>query len=99
MSDNVVHLTPGKDTPHMHGTAYCMNCKHEWNAVSPAGAVEFECIKCGAMKGVYKYAALPENTPIFQCNCENLLFVVMEKGIMCANCGMPTDWDGIAGSF
>lgn len=44
-----------KNSPHWSGTAYCVGCKHEWEAAAPTGTINIECPVCGLPKGVPKY--------------------------------------------
>jgi DNA-directed RNA polymerase subunit RPC12/RpoP len=83
--------------PHMTGTAVCMNCRHEWQAVAPQGTPVLECPECRCFKGVWKnYVFADVGQSAWQCGkCQNEFFVMMPDRIMCANCGEPQHgmWD------
>jgi DNA-directed RNA polymerase subunit RPC12/RpoP len=70
------------------GPARCMDCKHEWIAVAPAGTRFFECPSCASGKGFFKHPFYPEeDTYSWACNCGNDLFFVQTDGILCPGCG------------
>lgn len=77
---------------HGQGTALCIACRHEWQAVVPTGTTEFECPACGTMKGKWKFEFRPE-APVWTCNCGNDIFYMTELGHMCANCGIYQRYD------
>lgn len=74
--------------PHMQGLAVCLACKHEWQGVSPIGVCDLECPECGLMKGVYYSNCLPDDKPIWTCNCGCHHFVLLESYFMCVHCGL-----------
>ena len=85
----VVNLKERQE-PHIGGTAMCMNCKHEWQAVLPQSCEwwnnAIECPKCHTERGVMKYNCAPGDE-IWQCNCGSIHFVICNKDLMCVNCG------------
>lgn len=90
MTNKIIQF-PVREMPHMTGEAVCLQCKHEWQAVTPIGITEFECPNCSVMKGVFKYNCQPDGEKkIFMCNCGNTYFVVTENSHLCALCGVET---------
>lgn len=82
--------------PHKSGTAKCIHCKHEWEAVAPADLSTFECPSCGLGKGVWYGICIPhEDEYIFQCKCGCDLFMVMQAGPHCVACGNVASWDDV----
>lgn len=77
-----------KTVPHGTGPAFCIGCKHEWEAVAPAGVVELQCPACESMKGRFRFLFdTYEGDRVWTCNCGNDLFRVTERGRLCVNCG------------
>lgn len=73
----------------LRGTARCMACKHEWEAVAPVGTVSgLECPGCGSMKGCYLHEII-DGDDLYVCNCGNDLMRINSAGCYCANCGAP----------
>lgn len=71
------------------GTIRCFGCKHEWQGVFEPGQIEFECPKCGTLKGRSKYECGPSDDEVYKCQCHNDLFVITRTGgPMCINCGL-----------
>lgn len=71
------------------GTAFCIACSHEWQAVVPTGTTEFECPACHTHKGKWKFEFSPAvGQQVRECNCGNQLFYLTPEGHMCANCGI-----------
>ncbi len=68
------------------GLAFCLHCKHEWQAVAPTGTTKLECPACLTMKGKYKFEFQPETRRV--CQCENDLFHLTPEGHLCPNCGI-----------
>jgi hypothetical protein len=83
--NNVVSLLERR--PHRSGNARCLNCKHEWVAVSPAGTITLECPSCATFQGVYLGVAQTELRQ-WQCVCEEFTFYIDENGAYCAHCGV-----------
>ena len=79
--------------PHSHGTAKCMNCKHEWEAVVPTGTHVLDCPQCESHRGMWKYPfAAPVGSAYLSCaNCdsEHLYTYIMQgaRYVRCASCG------------
>lgn len=73
------------------GKAMCGNCRHEWIAVSPIGALPLECPECGSVKGMWKNwfsrGFGDEEHPHWQCPCGCQFFAVTPYGIYCPNYG------------
>ena len=75
------------------GPAFCLACKHEWEAEAPEGVVSLECPSCGTMKGLYRYEHAPhKDTALWTCKCDNQLFLVTPQGIFCPNCGIYAEF-------
>ena len=73
--------------PHTQGTAKCLGCGHEWEAVIPCATVYCECPSCGLDKGVRLSLVLPYD-PLLTCDCGNIYFNVLEEGqLLCGLCG------------
>ncbi len=84
------------------GECKCLNCGHEWTAVSKRARrvhnpekknlgqqIILECPKCHIIRGVYKFPfTLPEGTAILMCNCGNDLLQLTPEGRFCPNCGV-----------
>lgn len=77
-----------KTERHGTGLAFCILCKHEWQAVAPLGTTQLQCPKCESHKGRFKFPFdPPEGTMRRVCNCGNDLFLLTTEGHLCANCG------------
>ncbi len=90
MTDNVFPFAPRppanpEDTPHAAGKARCLDCKHEWAGVAPAGVRWLECPACTLVRGRFIYWHLREGLG-WQCNCGNDLFHATPEGVYCPNC-------------
>jgi len=80
-----------ENKPHISGPVVCMNCKHEWVGVAPAGTYWLECKQCGTFKGVFK-GAIQCDCMTWECNCGNTLFEICPDGIHCPNCGVMQEF-------
>lgn len=76
-----------KRSTHIEGKALCIGCKHEWQAVAPAGTTWLECPECHAEKGIFRFRNMRIDEPHWTCSCGNDLFHVTPKGTYCPNCG------------
>lgn len=100
MTDNVIPLKPrsrepGGEEPRelwSQGTAVCLDCRHEWQAVAPQKTQFLECPGCGLEKGRFKFAFAKLDEPHWHCNCGNELFQITEQGAYCPNCGKDQEW-------
>ena len=71
------------------GEAFCIGCRHTWQAVSKTGDVDLECPSCGSTKGRYRFQFEPPEGLLRRvCDCGNDLFRLTPDGHMCANCGI-----------
>lgn len=71
------------------GLAFCLHCKHEWQAVAPAGTLNLECPECHTMKGKWKFEFYPrDDQDVRSCLCGNQMFYLTPEGHLCANCGI-----------
>ena len=90
---SVVQFKP-RETPNMQGSAYCMGCKHTWQAVAPVGTTDLQCPECQSMKGRFVNGCAPEDhIEVRECNCGNQLFWLTREGHMCANCGTYQEYE------
>lgn len=87
--------TPKKNL-HLAGTAKCLACGTEWQAVAPVGTTHLECPKCRTKMGVVKYPfGAGDGEAEWQCNCGcNVFRIVADehhkfKAVMCLRCGTP----------
>ena len=46
---NVTRIADAR--PHLCGPAYCVDCRHKWEAVAPIGMTVMTCPNCGQNKG------------------------------------------------
>jgi hypothetical protein len=103
MSDKVIQFPGKKDEPdeidvedghHLAGSARCMKCKYEWQAVTPVGHIEsLECPECHLHFGVMIFPTMPE--AFWTCgHCECHIFSVsgISKEILCWQCGSIQVW-------
>lgn len=79
-----------KYEPHLSGKAQCLECKAEWEAVTPIGTISMECPVCGLMKGVHKGIAVPQEAWICNCGCYH--FFANREGVHCCYCGVTQDF-------
>lgn len=80
--------------PHVEGTAMCIICQHEWQAVAPIGARWLECPICHAKRGVFKHVIdLPAGGFTFICKCSGVVFYIAPDGPKCLGCGFKHSWD------
>jgi DNA-directed RNA polymerase subunit RPC12/RpoP len=79
-----------KKEQYTEGVARCMNCHHEWHAVTPFSHYEttdwLECPECGFEKAKLKYP-FSIGKEYWACNCGNDLFHISTEFIYCPNCG------------
>ncbi|KZZ72362.1 hypothetical protein A3765_28560 [Oleiphilus sp. HI0130] len=87
MEGKVVNMT--KYRPHLSGNARCLQCSHEWVAVTPIGTTELECPECKTLKGVMKGLVAPQT--VWECACGSQLFFIDPQGTMCSMCGSRPD--------
>lgn len=73
--------------PHREGSAKCLQCQYEWQAVAPIGTTELECPTCGLMKGAFRYTVQTEH-PQWECKCGSFVFYIDQHSPYCANCGI-----------
>ncbi len=97
--DNVINLQDRieKDgQSFISGLAKCLNCKHEWIAVSESLVPYDECLECpscGLHKGKYAYPFLREGL-VWTCGCGNSLMQICPNGkAFCPNCGEHQYYD------
>lgn len=75
------------------GSAVCIGCRHEWEAVAPVGTHQLECPKCHTMKGIFRhpFGSAPGDS-VFQCNCGcEAMTAYFHKGkfwFQCMSCGI-----------
>lgn len=88
MSD-VVNLSEEREKrqPHASGKARCLDCKHEWVAVSPLDTYWLQCPGCSLMRGKYLFPFEFADQLHWTCACGNDLFYIMKDGCRCPNCG------------
>ena len=78
--------------PHWEGTARCIGCQHEWQAIAPMGTMWLDCPSCSLPKGHPKHpfgAALGDDFLKCDCGCEALT-AYKRKGnfyVRCMACG------------
>ena len=71
------------------GLAFCISCKHEWQAVAPTGTKTLECPACECHMGKWKFEFMPpEGSLVRECDCGNDLFRITPEGHQCAKCGV-----------
>lgn len=79
--------------PHASGTAKCMACKYEWEAVAPLGTYILTCPSCETKKGMWKY---PFGAPVGSrylscvvCGAEHQYTYILRgaRYVRCAGCG------------
>jgi hypothetical protein len=68
------------------GDAVCLDCKHEWVAVSSVANEWLECPACLLLRGRFKFP-FSIGDKHWTCNCGNDLFRINEKCTYCPNCG------------
>lgn len=77
---------PEQVTILQRGTAYCGQCAYRWEAKAPVGTTQLECPDCHALAGVWRHGVIPDEE-VWQCECGNTLFFLVQSGCVCANCG------------
>lgn len=88
MAAEVIPLRREKDEPTMAGGAMCLQCRHKWAAVAPAGTEWLECPACGMHKGAFTYPCCPpDGADWWQCNCGGHLFYMTRNETVCYKCG------------
>lgn len=69
------------------GTAMCVQCRHQWEAVQPVdGEKWLECPSCKLMRGHFYYHVSAPGGEVYECQCGNQLFIVTPTGTWCPNC-------------
>jgi hypothetical protein len=90
VTENVIPLFPEAAQPTAQGEAFCLQCRHEWQAVVPAGKsvcdILLECPQCQTMTGRLRYDFAPAGN-VWECHCGNQLFYITPEGHFCPNCG------------
>ena len=84
--------------PHLSGTARCVRCGHEWEAVAPIPAPpSLECPECGLSHGYFKFPVdEADGTVRFICNvCGGVVFAIRLDGVRCVGCGFLHDLDAV----
>jgi predicted RNA-binding Zn-ribbon protein involved in translation (DUF1610 family) len=74
------------ESTRLSGTARCISCERQWEAVAPTGTVWLECPACGLLRGRFVYPC-ERPDPHWICGCGNELFHMTPDGIYCPNCG------------
>lgn len=100
MTDNIVQLRPNTEpSPHVVGTAKCLDCSVEWDIVAPVGTVHLECPACKTSRGVMAGAIQPRvGQQWWFCNCDCNLFHIVAtpegkfSGLMCIKCGKDAEF-------
>lgn len=80
--------------PHWTGTAKCIDCGHQWEAVAPLGQRWVDCPSCGLNKGTpFRPFGADEGDRLLFCNCGcEALTAYQRKGRMWVRCmGCGTD--------
>ena len=98
MSDNVVDFAAHKlaNSPHIKGEARCLVCKHEWQAVAPAGTYQLECPECKLHKGVFvALACSADDQAIWKCNCGGIYYEARPHGLLCIVCGLNHSYSDV----
>lgn len=79
-----------KKEPHLEGTALCLSCRHEWEAVVPKAAVLetdwLQCPACHLQKAKFKWPFYFGESN-WNCGCGNDLFRISPDFVYCPNCG------------
>lgn len=92
MTNNVISLEEKRakrNSQAGYGEAFCIQCGHEWEAITDTGTVQLECPNCHTMKGLFKFPFEPnEGQLVRECGCGNQLFYLSPEGHLCANCGI-----------
>jgi hypothetical protein len=90
----VISLAAAREerTPHWQGTARCIGCHEEWEAVAPIGTMWLECPSCGLPKGTPKHpfgGAAGDLLLTCDCGCEALTAYKRGKlfHVKCMACG------------
>jgi hypothetical protein len=78
--------------PEMEGTAKCIGCQHEWEAVAPLGTAQLECPSCRTMKGMWKHPFAARDGDLeFRCLCGSEALTAYQRHgkfwLRCMNCG------------
>jgi len=91
-NQKVFYADAYRKEPHRTGFATCLQCRHEWVAISPAGVAQLECPECQTMNGIWHSVIIPEG-PVWQCGCGSDIFWIVSTGLMCLNCGLTSEKD------
>lgn len=76
---------------HNEGTARCLHCGYEWQAVAPVGTEWFECPECHLIKGIYVNVCVPES--YWECKCGSMFYCLSAThNLVCAKCGTVQKW-------
>lgn len=93
VTDNVISLADRRPGRTLEGKAHCIDCRHEWHAVAPAGARWMECPACSGGRGTWCYPVATQE--FWQCLCGCDLFTLTKVGPVCCACGAIADsWMG-----
>lgn len=79
-----------KQRPFTIGPCVCIECKHKWMGVVPAGESILERPNCRTMKGTREGLIYPpQSFVVCQCDCD--LFRLTPQGASCSYCGLRVD--------
>lgn len=77
---------------YLEGQADCVDCDHEWRAVSSIGTRAIECPNCGGMGGRFRHRVIRGNG-LYRCNCGSIDLRANRDFVYCSACGMPMSFD------
>lgn len=75
-----------KHRPHLEGTARCLHCGHQWEAVCPTGCIpSLECSECTLYQGTLMGFAIPAYR--WKGDCGRDVFFVTPEDVIGSLCG------------
>lgn len=90
----VISLDEHRTTKALSGTARCLHCYHEWQALVPIGThCGLECPSCHLFKGALIALVSPPEQRVWECDCGGQLFQIPEgRGPCCVLCGLEQNF-------
>lgn len=82
---NVISLAARRPQRTLEGPARCLDCKHTWHGVAPAGVRWLECSACGGLRGTWDRPVATEW--FWECPCGCDLFTLSKAGPVRCACG------------
>lgn len=92
---DIIQFEEHQKKTHISGPVRCLQCGHEWMAVTEAGiATGFECPKCGLERGcLLTMIEYKDAEDVWHCDCGCSAMFLTRFTVHCMGCGTEQiDW-------